>query len=127
MDLTPSPAERELVAEARAWLADNVPAEPLPSMDTPEGFEAHRAWERRLYEAGWAVLTWPAEYGGREASVVEWLLFEEEYHRARAPGRVGQNGVTMLAPLLLAHGTPEQRERFLVRMARGDDVWVQGW
>jgi alkylation response protein AidB-like acyl-CoA dehydrogenase len=127
MDLTLTDAEEAFRAEARGWLAANVPVMPLPSMDTAAGFAAHRAWERRLFDAGYAVVNWPAEYGGRGASLVEWLLFEEEYHSARAPGRVGQNGIFLLAPTLFDYGTPAQRDRFLVRMARADDVWAQAW
>ena len=86
MDLTLSESELAFQAEAREWLAANVPAEPLPSMDTEEGFAAHREWEARLAEARWSVVSWPEEYGGRGASLVEWVIFEEEYYRAGAPG-----------------------------------------
>ena len=74
-----------LRAEARDWLAGHVPASPLPSLDTAEGFEAHREWERSLAAARLAVVTWPAAYGGRDASLAEWLVFEEEYYAAGAP------------------------------------------
>jgi alkylation response protein AidB-like acyl-CoA dehydrogenase len=114
-------------AEVRDWLAAHVPAEPLPSVDTAEGFERHREWERVLFDAGLAVVSWPAEYGGRDASLLDWLVFEEEYHTAGGPVRVGQNGLFLLAPTLFAHGTPEQRDRLLTRMARADDVWAQAW
>ncbi len=127
MDLTLTEAEEEFRAGARAWLAANVPVTPLPSMDTAAGFAAHRAWERRLFEARYAVVSWPREFGGRGASLVEWLLFEEEYHAVGAPGRVGQNGIFLLAPTLFEYGTPAQRARYLTRMARGDDVWAQAW
>jgi alkylation response protein AidB-like acyl-CoA dehydrogenase len=96
-------------------------------MDTAEGFEAHRAWERVLFEERLSVVSWPREYGGRGASLVEWLIFEEEYYAAGAPGRVGQNGVNLLAPSLLDHGTPEQKARFLPATASGDRIWAQAW
>ncbi|WP_119728094.1 acyl-CoA dehydrogenase family protein [Thermomonospora amylolytica] len=127
MDLAYTPAEEAFRREARAWLAANVPAEPLPSLDTPEGFAAHREWERRLYDARLSVVTWPEEYGGRGASLAEWLIFEEEYYLAGAPGRVGQNGIFLLAPSLLEFGTEEQRRRHLPPMASGEEVWAQGW
>jgi alkylation response protein AidB-like acyl-CoA dehydrogenase len=127
MDLSLSESELAFRAEARAWLEANVPAEPLPSMDTEEGFAAHRAWEARLAEARWSVVSWPEEYGGRGASLVEWVVFEEEYHRAGAPGRVSQNGIFLLAPILFDHGTREQQERFLPAMATGEQVWAQAW
>jgi alkylation response protein AidB-like acyl-CoA dehydrogenase len=116
-----------LRAEVRDWLAEHLPREPLPPVDTAEGFEAHRAWERLLYDARLAVVTWPAGYGGRDATLLDWLDFEEEYHAAGAPVRVGQNGLFLLAPTLFAHGTDEQRDRLLPRMARADDIWAQAW
>jgi len=122
-----SEAELAFQAEARAWLAANVPTTPLPSMDTAEGFAAHQAWERRLADARWSVVSWPHEYGGRESSLVEWVIFEEEYYRAGAPGRVSQNGIFLLAPILFDHGTPEQRQRFLPSMATGERIWAQAW
>jgi alkylation response protein AidB-like acyl-CoA dehydrogenase len=127
MDLTLSESELAFRAEARAWLAANVPAEPLPSMDTAAGFRAHQEWEARLAEARWSVVSWPREYGGREASLVEWVIFEEEYYRAGAPGRVSQNGIFLLAPILFDHGTQEQRDRFLPSMATGERIWAQAW
>ena len=117
----------EFRAEVRDWLAAHVPAEPLPSVDTAEGFERHREWERELAAAGLAVISWPAEYGGRDASLLEWLAFEEEYYAAGAPARVGQNGLFLLAPTLFAHGTREQRDRLLPPMARADEIWAQAW
>jgi len=127
MNLDLSPAELAFQAEARAWLAANVPDTSLPSMDTAAGFAAHQEWEARLAEARWSVVSWPEEYGGREASLVEWVIFEEEYYRAGAPGRVSQNGIFLLAPILFDHGTPEQRDRFLPSMATGERIWAQAW
>lgn len=127
MDLDLSPAEEAFRAEIRDWLATNVPSEPLPSMDTPEGFRAHQEWERRLADARLSVVSWPRDLGGRDASLVEWVLFEEEYHRAGAPGRVSQNGIFLLAPILFEHGTAEQQRRFLPPMATGEQVWAQAW
>ncbi len=127
MDLTLSESELAFQAEARAWLAANVPTEPLASMDTEAGFRAHQAWEAKLAAARWSVVSWPQEYHGREASLVEWVIFEEEYYRAGAPGRVSQNGIFLLAPIIFDHGTPEQRDRFLPSMATGEQVWAQAW
>ena len=127
MDLSFSESELAFRAEARAWLEANVPTEPLPSMDTAEGFRAHQDWEARLAEARWSVVSWPAEHHGRDASLVEWVIFEEEYYRAGAPGRVSQNGIFLLAPVLFEHGTQEQRDRLLPSMATGGRVWAQAW
>jgi alkylation response protein AidB-like acyl-CoA dehydrogenase len=127
MDLELSESERAFRDEVREWLAANVPTEPLPSMDTAEGFAAHQQWERRLADARLSVVSWPREVGGREASLVEWVVFEEEYYRAGAPGRVSQNGIFLLAPIIFDHGTPEQQQRFLPTMATGEQVWAQAW
>jgi len=127
VDLTWTNEQQAFRAEARAWLAANVPAEPLPSFDTRAGFEAHREWERRLYAGGFAMVPWPVEYGGRGADLLEWLVFEEEYWRAGAPGRVNQNGIFLLGPTLMEYGTPEQKARFLPKMASSEEVWCQGW
>jgi alkylation response protein AidB-like acyl-CoA dehydrogenase len=127
MDLDLSKSELAFQAEARAWLEANVPAEPLPSMDTEAGFRAHQEWEAKLAEARWSVVSWPSEYHGREASLIEWVIFEEEYYRAEAPGRVSQNGIFLLAPILFDHGTREQQDRFLPSMATGEQVWAQAW
>ena len=127
MDLSYTASEEAFRAEARAWLAANVPAAPLPSGDTEEGFALHRAWEKRLFDAGWAVVSWPRRYGGREASLVEWLIFEEEYYRARAPQRISQNGIFLLAPTIFEFGTDEQRDRILPTMASGEVQWAQAW
>jgi len=94
MDLRFTPEQERFRAEARAWLEAHVPTRPggpgpLPSLDTAAGFEAHRGWERTMADARWSVVSWPEEYGGRAAGLIEWLVFEEEYYRAQAPTRVG--------------------------------------
>ncbi|MFE6827534.1 acyl-CoA dehydrogenase family protein [Streptomyces sp. NPDC057690] len=127
MDLAHSPADEAFRAEARAWLRARVPSGPLPSLETAEGFAAHRVWEAELAAAGWSVVNWPTRYGGRDCGLMRWLLFEEEYYAAGAPGRVNQNGVSLLAPTLLDHGTEEQRARVLPPMASGEVVWAQAW
>jgi hypothetical protein len=111
----------------REWLEGNVPDPALASMDSADGFEAHRKWERMLFDGGWGVVSWPEQYGGRGLGLVEWLIFEEEYYRANAPGRVNQNGLFLLGPTLMDYGTSEQKSRFLPAMARGDEIWCQGW
>ncbi len=127
MDLTWSPSEQAFRDDVRAWLAANVPAEPLPSGDTAEGFARHLEWERTLFDARWAVVSWPEEFGGRGASLWEWLIFEEEYYRAGAPQRVTQNGIFLLAPTIFEFGTAEQQARYLPKMASGEESWCQGW
>jgi alkylation response protein AidB-like acyl-CoA dehydrogenase len=128
VDLTFTDEENAFRAEARRWLEAHAPAPgALRSLDTAEGFEEHRAWEREMADERWSVVSWPREYGGREVGIFEWLIFEEEYYRVRAPTRVSQNGVFLLAPTLLEYGTTEQKARYLPPMARGDEIWCQGW
>ncbi|MEU8619922.1 acyl-CoA dehydrogenase family protein [Streptomyces sp. NPDC048623] len=127
MDLNSSPEEEDFRAEARAWLRAHVPAEPLPSLETAEGFAAHRAWEAELAAGRWSVVSWPERYGGRGADIFHWLAFEEEYYAAGAPGRVAQNGISLLAPTLFEHATEEQRARILPSMATGRTIWAQAW
>lgn len=127
MDLDFTDSENSFRDECRAWLEAHVPREALPSGDTREGFARHLRWERELFDAGWAAVSWPKEYGGREASLVEWLIFEEEYYLAGAPNRVTQNGIFLLAPTLFEFGTEDQKNRILRPMARGDVTWAQAW
>ena len=127
MDLDYTPEQTRFRAEIRAWLEAHVPAEPLPSFDTAEGFEAHRAWERTLAEGRWGMVTWPEAYGGRGLDLIRWLIFEEEYFRAGAPGRVNQNGIFLLGPTMMEFGTEAQKSRYLSAMAAGDEIWAQAW
>ncbi|MHB8511668.1 MAG: acyl-CoA dehydrogenase family protein [Actinomycetota bacterium] len=126
MDLELSNEEVAFRDQARDWLSANAPGD-LPSMDTPEGFEAHRAWERRLYDGGWAAVAWPSEFGGKDASLQQWLIFEEEYYRVGAPRRLNQNGLFLLGPTLLEYGTQEQKKRYLPKIASAEEIWCQGW
>src|SRR5918996_1035810 len=127
MDLSFSEAEETFRAEVRAWPAAKVPPNPRPAGTPAEGFALHKEWERRLFDARWAVVSWPEAYGGRDATLWEWLIFEEEYYRAGAPQRVTQNGIFLLAPTLFEFGTREQQDRILPPMASGEQTWCQGW
>ena len=127
MDLSFSPVEEAFRAECRAWLEANVPRPAPASGDTRAGFAAHLEWERALFDARFAVVSWPQEFGGRDASLWEWLIFEEEYYRAGAPQRVTQNGIFLLAPTIFEFGTAEQQARVLSKMASGEQTWCQGW
>jgi len=128
MHLDYTPEQHAFRAEVRAWMDMHVPKRPLPHYDASrEGFEAHRQWERTLNTGGWGMVTWPREYGGRGVDLIQWLIFEEEYYRAGAPGRVNQNGICLFGPTLMEFGTPEQKARFLPAMAAGDEIWAQAW
>jgi len=127
MDLNYTVEQIAFRKEVREWLEANVPAEPLKSFDTEEGFEQHRQWEKTLAEGNWGMVTWPKEYGGRACNLIDWLIFEEEYYRAKAPLRVNQNGIFLLGPTLMEYGTDAQKERFITKMAAGEEMWAQGW
>jgi alkylation response protein AidB-like acyl-CoA dehydrogenase len=127
VDLAYTPKQIAFRAEIRAWLEAHVPREPLPSFDTAAGFAAHKRWERVLASGRWGMVTWPEAYGGRGVDLIEWLIFEEEYFRAGAPGRVNQNGIFLLGPTMMEFGTAEQKTRFLPAMASGDEIWAQAW
>lgn len=127
MELTHTADVEAFRTEARDWLRAHVPARPLPSLETAEGFTAHREWEARLHADRWSVVSWPEEYGGRGVDLARWLVFEEEYWAAGAPGRVSQNGINLLAPTLFDHANAEQRARVLPSMASGEVIWAQAW
>ncbi|MBV9953160.1 MAG: acyl-CoA dehydrogenase family protein [Acidimicrobiia bacterium] len=132
MDLEWSSDERRFRDEARTWLEAHLAEWKAGhdgdlSGDTRDGFARHLVWEQMLFADRWAVVSWPEAFGGRDASLWEWLIFEEEYYRAGAPQRVTQNGIFLLAPTVFEFGTPEQQAHILPRMAAADDQWCQGW
>ncbi|MDP5209269.1 acyl-CoA dehydrogenase family protein [Microbulbifer sp. 2205BS26-8] len=122
-----TPEQKKFRAEVREWLNAHVPRERLPSFDTKEGFEQHRAWEGALASGNWSNVNWPTEYGGRGLDLISWLIFEEEYYRVDAPLRVSQNGIFLLAPTIMEYGSEEQKARFLPPMASGQEIWAQAW
>jgi alkylation response protein AidB-like acyl-CoA dehydrogenase len=130
MDLRYPPEVEAFRAELRAWLEANVEPD-LPSASDvldPESpsLERLKAWNRRLADAGYAAMSWPVEYGGRGAGLLEQLVFVEEMDRLQAPATVNLIGMPNIAPAIMQWGTDEQKERFLPRMMRGDDIWCQG-
>jgi len=130
MDLRYTDAEQAFRAGLRAWLSETLPG--LPARPSPDDWPGRRAydthWQRLLFEAGYAGVDWPVEGGGRGSSPVEQLIFKEELERAHAP-YVGVNFVGLLhaGPTVVAEGTPEQRQRYLPPILRGDEVWCQGF
>jgi alkylation response protein AidB-like acyl-CoA dehydrogenase len=125
MDLTLSPAEEAFRDEVRGWLESNNPG-PEPSGDEA-AFEFRRDWQRQLNEAGWAGLSWPEEYGGRGATLIEQAIFNEEMARAQAPAVANVLGIAMGGPTVIAHGTEEQRRRYLPPILSGEEIWCQGF
>jgi alkylation response protein AidB-like acyl-CoA dehydrogenase len=133
MDFRFSPEDEAFRREVRQWLADNVVGEvaELAGAGGPgrehEGVEVRRAWERLLGEAGWAGLGWPVEAGGRGATLMQQVIFHEEYARSAAPARVGHIGEQLVGPTLLVHATQAQKDRFLPPILTGDELWCQGF
>ena len=125
MDLTLSPAEREFRDDVRSWLQANHPG-PEPDGDH-EAFEFRRAWQKALNERGWAGLSWPTEYGGAGATLVEQAIFFEEVARAGAPPMANVLGLAMGGPTVIAHGTEDQKQRFLPPILSADEIWCQGF
>jgi alkylation response protein AidB-like acyl-CoA dehydrogenase len=126
MELRDSPVQARFRAEVRAWLAAQPPA-PLPSGDA-ERVAFARAWQRRLFDGGWAGLDWPREYGGRGATPIESVIFQEEYARAGAPDLIQLSvGTSLVGPTLIACGAEWQKQRFLAPILRGDEIWCQGF
>jgi alkylation response protein AidB-like acyl-CoA dehydrogenase len=125
MDLTLSPAEREFRDDVRGWLEANHPG-PEPD-DDRAAFEFRRAWQRQLNERGWAGLSWPTEYGGAGATLVEQAIFYEEVARAGTPSMANVLGLAMGGPTVIAHGTEEQKQRFLPAILSADEIWCQGF
>ena len=128
MDLTFSTEQLEFRSEVRAWLRDNVPGEPQPYGNQREMAAFDLAWQQKLSAAGWAGISWPKAYGGRGLSMVEQLIWYEEYARAGAPD-VGSLfvGLNHAGPTLIMRGTEEQKQRHLPRILSGEDLWCQGF
>ncbi len=128
MELRDTPEEAAFRADARAWLAGNIPDELRGFRGSETRFEEHgRAWSRKLYEAGYAGLTWPEEYGGAGAPYSYQAIFLEEAARAEAPQHLGVIGLGMAGPTIIAHGTDEQKKRYLEKILSADEIWCQGF
>ena len=125
MDLTLSPQEEAFRDELREWLGANHPGEE-PEGDEA-GFEFRKAWQRKLADAGWAGISWPKEYGGRGATLIEQAIFNEEIVRAKAPQVANVLGLVMGGPVVIAHGTEEQKQRYLKPILTAEEIWCQGF
>ncbi len=127
MDLGDTPEQASYRAEARGWLEANkelAPPRSGPNQDE-EYIDARRAWQRRLAEAGLAGVTWPVELGGRGLGAIEQVTVNQEISRAGVPGILDVIGIGMLGPCIIAHGSEEQKSRYLGPMLHGDEVWCQ--
>jgi alkylation response protein AidB-like acyl-CoA dehydrogenase len=131
MDLSYSREDEAFRRQVRAWLRRNLPPRerngPPTEYDDPARIRKAKAWQRKLYDAGYVAMGWPVEHGGRGASVVQQTILDEELIRARAPGLIGLMGVRMVGPTLIQYGTPEQRQRHLPSILTGEEIWCQGY
>ena len=127
MDLNDTPEQAAYRAEVRAWLERNARHAPARrgTGDDEAAIAAHRAWQRRMAEAGYVGVTWPREYGGAGRGPLEQVIVNQELNRAGLPGILDAIGVGMLGPTIIAHGTEAQKERYLAPMLHGDEVWCQ--
>ena len=134
MDFRYTPEQEAFRSDLRGWLAANLSpdlcvddAKDERIAPDKETFDLRRAWQRTMYDAGWVGTAWPQEYGGRGATLLEQVVFEEEYTRARAPVLPGNSGISLCGPTLMQWGTPAQKERFLQRTLSGETIWCQGY
>jgi alkylation response protein AidB-like acyl-CoA dehydrogenase len=133
MDLRDRPEDDAFRHQVRAWLHDHVVGEFAAlggrggSGDETYGFETRLQWEQVLAADGWTCLGWPTAYGGRGASIAHQVIFNEEYVRAKAPGRVSVLGEGLIGPTIIHYGTPEQKARFLPPILAGTELWCQGY
>ncbi len=125
MDLTLSPNEAAFRDELREWLDANHPGEGPPGDE--EGFQFARDWQRKLHEGGWAGVHWPTEYGGRGATLIEQAIFYEELVLAKAPRMANILGLAMGGPVVMAHGTEQQKQRYLEPILSAEEIWCQGF
>jgi alkylation response protein AidB-like acyl-CoA dehydrogenase len=131
MDLSYTPAEQAFQHQVRAWLKRNVPKRarderPMEWGD-PRRIAQAKAWQRKVYEAGYLAMGWPVEHGGRGADLMQQTIVNEEMVHARAPQLIGMMGVQMVGPTLIQHGTEEQRRRYLPKILTADEIWCQGY
>ena len=132
MDLTFTPEQEEFRHEVREFLEATIPADWRANggrgpRDLLQRFEIVRQWMREVYDAGWAAPGWPTEFGGRDANVVEQVIYQEELARAKAPPSLNMLGVNLLGPTLIAHGTPAQKDEHLPKILSGERLWCQGF
>jgi acyl-CoA dehydrogenase len=133
MDFDDTPEEAAYRAKARAWLEANAelrdpsetPADVLGEREDAASIQAAKDWQARKADAGWACITWPKEYGGRDATSIEAVIWRQEEARFKTPPDIYAIGHGMLGPTLMAHGTEEQKKKFLPAMLRGNEVWCQ--
>jgi alkylation response protein AidB-like acyl-CoA dehydrogenase len=129
MDLNLTAEERQFRDDLRAWLEVNVPKDwgEWREKAIEVSFPYLRAWQRKLHECGWAAVSWPKEYGGRGASLMQQAIFWEEMARAEAPPMANALGLGLIGPTIIAYGTEEQKKRFIPKILSAEEIWCQGF
>lgn len=131
MDLNLTPQEVAFRDEVRAWFAANVPKDWVKRRNEEESMQARfdylRAWQRKMFDAGWAGVSWPKDYGGRGASLMEQVIFIEEMARAEAPPMANVLGLGLIGPTIIAYGNDAQKKRFLRKILSAEEIWCQGF
>src|SRR5438270_2900349 len=129
MDFELSPSEKKFRDEVRAWLKANAPrgADADGAGDQKEFVSRRRAWQKKLFEAGYIGITWPKEYSGQGLGFMEQLIFNDEMILAHAPEPINVIALGMGGPVVIAHGTEEQKKRYLAPLLSGDEIWCQGF
>jgi alkylation response protein AidB-like acyl-CoA dehydrogenase len=125
MDLRWTAEDEEFRAEVRSYLEANVPKE-WPT-DTKERFAALQEWQHKLSDDRWVAIHWPEEYGGRGASLIQTVIYNEEYSRAKGPLLPNGLGLSLLGPVLMTHGNEEQKKRYLPKVLNAEEIWCQGF
>ena len=130
MDFNFTPEEEAFRQELRAWLHSHLPAgydpERFDDIDADARFEYQRTWQKTAHQDRWVGIHWPEEYGGRNASLMEMFIFNQELNRAHAPRFANTLGLMMSGPTLIHWGTEEQKQRHLPRILSGDEIWCEG-
>ncbi|MFL6277403.1 MAG: acyl-CoA dehydrogenase [Blastocatellia bacterium] len=131
MDLNLTPQEQQFRDEFRDWLASNRPDgwedQARRGEGSRERFDFLRAWQKKMFEAGWVGIHWPKAYGGRGATLVEQTIFIEEMARQNAPPLINVLGLSLLGPTLIAYGNEAQKQRYLANIMSADEIWCQGY
>jgi alkylation response protein AidB-like acyl-CoA dehydrogenase len=129
MDLNLTAEELQFRDEFRSWLVANVPKNWPAWHEKPleESFPYFRAWQRKLYEGGWAAVSWPKEYGGRSATLMQQAIFWEEMARIEAPPMANALGLGLIGPTIIAYGTEAQKKRFVPKILSAEEIWCQGF
>jgi alkylation response protein AidB-like acyl-CoA dehydrogenase len=129
MDLKLNAEETKFRDELRAWLTANVPKDWEEWREKPleESFQYLRTWQRKLHEGRWAAVSWPKEYGGRGATLMQQAIFWEEMSRAGAPSMANALGLGLIGPTIIAHGTEAQKKRFIPKILSAEEIWCQGF